>query len=49
VPKSPEEALAECRDLAGAQFIPAAIEALLVLHEIGSLQRLTLEVATSAA
>jgi diguanylate cyclase (GGDEF)-like protein len=45
VPKSPEEALAECRDLAGEQFIPAAIEALLVLQEIGSLQRLRLEVA----
>jgi HD-GYP domain-containing protein (c-di-GMP phosphodiesterase class II) len=49
VPKSPEEALAECRDLAGSQFMPAAIEALLVLHEIGSLHRLTLGVAASAA
>ena len=49
VPKSPEEALAECRDLAGSQFTPAAIEALLVLHEIGSLWRLTPGVAASVA
>ena len=41
VPKPPEEALAECRELAGAQFTPEAIEALLVLHKIGSLWRLT--------
>ena len=41
VPKAPEEALAECRELAGAQFTPAAIEALDVLHDIGSLWRLT--------
>jgi diguanylate cyclase (GGDEF)-like protein len=40
MPKSPEDALAECCELAGAQFTPEAIEALLVLHEIGSLQRL---------
>jgi HD-GYP domain-containing protein (c-di-GMP phosphodiesterase class II) len=45
VPKAPEEALAECRELAGAQFTPEAIEALLVLHEIGSLWRLTPGVA----
>jgi diguanylate cyclase (GGDEF)-like protein len=41
VPKSPEAALAECRELVGTQFTPEAIEALLVLHEIGSLRRLT--------
>jgi HD-GYP domain-containing protein (c-di-GMP phosphodiesterase class II) len=45
LPKSPEDALAECRALAGAQFTPEAIEALLVLDEIGSLRRLTVGVA----
>ncbi|HEV7459654.1 MAG TPA: diguanylate cyclase, partial [Solirubrobacteraceae bacterium] len=41
VPKSPEAALEECRESAGAQFTAEAIEALLVLHDIGSLRRLT--------
>jgi diguanylate cyclase (GGDEF)-like protein len=41
LPKAPAEALAECRELVGAQFTPEAIEALNVLHDIGSLWRLT--------
>jgi diguanylate cyclase (GGDEF)-like protein len=45
VPKSPEDALAECRELAGAQFSPEAIAALLATHEDGTLQRLTVAVA----
>jgi HD-GYP domain-containing protein (c-di-GMP phosphodiesterase class II) len=45
MPKSCEEAMAECRELAGVQFTPEAIEALLVLDEIGSLRRLTAGVA----
>ena len=45
VPKSFEEALEECRALAGAQFTPEAIEALLATHAAGALERLMATVA----
>jgi diguanylate cyclase (GGDEF)-like protein len=44
VPKSPEDALAECCELAGAQFTAEAIDALRVVHANGTLRRLTPEV-----
>jgi diguanylate cyclase (GGDEF)-like protein len=41
VPKSVEEALAECRSLVGIQFTAAVVDSLLALHESGRLERLT--------
>jgi diguanylate cyclase (GGDEF)-like protein len=40
-PKAPEAAMAECRELAGAQFFATAVDALAVVYEAGSLDALT--------
>ena len=42
-PRSDEQALAECRRLAGAQFWPAAVDALESLHRGGALAAEALE------
>jgi HD-GYP domain-containing protein (c-di-GMP phosphodiesterase class II) len=41
VPKAPQEALAEIRELAGAQFTETAVDALVAQYEAGSLDGMT--------
>ena len=45
IPKSPDEALAECRALAGTQFTDAAVRVLVTVLEAGSPAGLTARVS----